>query len=361
MSEAGPKLSVVAESSYPAAPVSERGARKGVLRRLGTLAEISGAAPGEFWSNSEGAISRFRRLQDNPELEAFVQTKTDPSHLERFFARTIPTARVSCPDGRPSRDSADRIARGDRIHDRQLGPKIFGGSPGAALIHRLIDDEKMTQDDTFIDDIHDTLDMLGKKGIHFGGHIDSASHEHPEDSGCAAIDNIPGILELITRPKSRKSIKNLVDHFNPDPENDEHVGKVLGVARKLLTRRDQYFQNDKGVWRYKKDVVRALQMKAAQHHGHDPIHELVGPHNEVALIVNEVPGTLNRGRFNEDTGGGVQAFNYDFWLKRKMAADLYPGDQRKQNKFLAASIAFAMGVLGLKTDGSLDTYVREPV
>jgi len=105
-------------------------------------------------------------------------------------------------------------------------------------------------------------------------------------------------------------------------------------------------------------------------HG-DQVARLVGPHHEVGLVVNVVPGTtFDRDRFSMDSQNELQLFNYDFWFTVRAAGELYPVSHdvsyevakknlRLQHEYILCRTLLALAVAMVVTDGSIQLSMRK--
>lgn len=325
------------------------------------LRDIAGVGSGFGpWNHGRDSISPDDRIERDPKLKALIEEKTAPEYLKRFYIPASNGSPVRCTDGRPDKKVQDRIDRGEVVEPGDRGPlgaQYFGGSPGAALIHRIVDGDSMPGDATFLDDINDAIEAYKKIGVRFGGHIDEKNHGHPKNTGCGAIDRIPEIFSKMLNPEFQKEFHRLIDAILPHEFQVRRVDDITNQLGKLNARAGQYFEVDQKTKtpKYKKAIIEKLQKDDP-----DAVGTMVGEHNECIFLVNKVKGTtFDRDALNADTEGKVQVFNYDLWGKIEMAKTLYPNDTEKQHKYVICSVMFAMAALMVMTDGSLRVLTHE--
>ena len=324
-------------------------ARPGKIEAHGTLAhETNGNGHG--WNKN--GVSVKSRIRSGEISQAKIDQFTNSETLERYFIPADDSAPMRCVDGRTSTISKKRIDGGEQITDeRAVAPMIPGGTPGSALVHRIISNEEPAGK-TLTRDIRDIVAEFDSLGIQIGGHIDE--DEHDDRTGCGAIDKIPEIFDILSDEGSRTQIHKLTkdllgNNFDPGAANE-----IFKKTARLHDHRDHYLERKGNKFPY-----RPQTMKILREHNPNTVETMVGRHNEVALVVNTVSDTtLNRAKLNQDSKGAVQVFNYDVWTSVRIAEKLYPGDERMQKLYLTGRVMLAIAIMMALTDGSLRLMVR---
>ncbi len=325
----------------------------------------------EIWT---GVISKDTLTINDPEAGKLIEAALEPSNLEKYFVPANTGARTRCIDGR----LLDGYLTDDglinpELAERDLGPQVPGGTPAAALVHRVIKRD-WAENPTLGNDIRDISKMYSEHGIRMGGHIDEHKQDHPYDSGCGAIDNMPQIMQRITSLSAIGELKGLVRALMGDAFDADLYDMVEGRIRLLESMQRTYFgeyeqKDGEKEYEFKKEAIAVLNENAEKEH--HPVAKLTGSHQEVALVVNLVPETtFDRDRFWAANQGRVQLFNYDLWRSEEFAQILYPVDimrqtpaendkrQLEQRLFLTARIMYAVATSMVLTDGSLDIILR---
>ncbi|MBV9349543.1 MAG: hypothetical protein JO026_02230 [Patescibacteria group bacterium] len=312
-----------------------------------TLLELAGSGTSVAWT---GGISLAKALEsgevDKKKLDEAIAA------LAKYYVPADPDGSMRCIDGRVSEEAVGGYFR------KRLGPQVPGGSAGTVLALQIADEERMGSNTTFVEDMDSALGWFKENDLYFGGHIDSHSAEHPENTGCGAIDKIPEILAKLESNVALLHIEN-VTRILLGANFDSHIlPEILEEARRLNAKEEIYFEKDEeGRYAYKKKVIRALEENAVDH---DPIEVLVGAHKEMVLVVNMVPETtFDRDHFSLDNGNAIQAFNYDFWRSIEMANKLYPKDAARRKEFLVCRTMLAVAALMALTDGTILATVRK--
>ena len=110
-------------------------------------------------------------------------------------------------------------------------------------------------------------------------------------------------------------------------------------------------------------------MRKASSDLHETVPELIGPHNEVAVVLNYKRGmTLDNDRFSFDNNNKIQLFGWDIWEIYEEAERLYPYSMRdKQStqvkainnrmRYITTRILLGIATVMVLTDGSLKIVV----
>lgn len=260
------------------------------------------------------------------------------AQLDSYFVPVQRGAKTRCIDGRHDPE----------LDERNLGPQVPGGAPGAALAYRLgVDQDDLTRG-TFLNDVEVMIDAYMRFGLAPGGHRDDSEHEL--GVGCGALDGAPVILRHMTNTALVEDHKRLVKtllsaHFH----RDDYL-RVMGAGLVLDSRASVYFHGS--------DQIINMLEKRSPH----SVSELKGVHAESLVCVNFVPNTtLASNRFAHDHGG-MQAFGYDIWRSRQLAATLLPLPSQTvdRNRFIMARVMLTVATLMTLTDGSLPLLARLP-
>lgn len=260
------------------------------------------------------------------------------TRLNDYYVPVPPGAKTRCIDGRHDPE----------LDETNLGPQVPGGAPGAALAYRLgVDQDDLTRG-TFLNDVEVMIDAYMRFSLAPGGHRDDSEHEL--GVGCGALDGANVILCHMTNTALVEDHKRLVKtllsgHFN----RDDYL-RVMGAGLVLDSRSSDYFAGS--------DRIIDLLARRAP----NSVSELKGVHAESLVCVNFVPNTtLSSNRFALDHAG-VQAFGYDLWRSRQLAATLLPLPSQTvdRQRFIMARVMLTVATLMNLTDGSLPLIARLP-
>lgn len=287
---------------------------------LGRLTEH--AWPGKV-SASNGAVDVATLLQS----------------LDSYYVPTNVQAKTRCIDGRHD----------PQFDESNLGAQVPGGAPGAALAYRLgVDKDDLTRG-TFYNDAEMMIDSYLRLGLSPGGHRDDSSAG--EVVGCGAIDGMDAILANMISPHLVEDHKRLVKALLANEFERENYLRVLGAGLVLQSRSRGYFAG-------RGEILDLLEKKAP-----NSVSVLEGSHKEALVIVNFVPDTtLSSNRFAEDHDG-IQAFGYDLWRSKQLAASLFPLPSQKADRdhFIMARVMITIATLMTLTDGSQRLLARVAV
>ncbi|MBW3569460.1 hypothetical protein KY385_05015, partial [Candidatus Parcubacteria bacterium] len=125
-----------------------------------------------------------------------------------------------------------------------------------------------------------------------------------------------------------------------------------------------------GEYLYKKIIVDLLRKEAAS--SSEPVPELAGEHNEVAIVLNYIKGTtIDNDRFSYDNKNEIQVFCWDIWETYEEASRLYPYSMdrpfkkqeeaiKKRMKHVICRLLLGISTTMVLTDGSLKVVTVEP-
>jgi hypothetical protein len=310
-----------------------------------------------------GGISPAARMASDPHLARRIAAALEPHVLESYFVASDFAAHTRCIDGRIIEGYAEDLA----LHGRPLGAQVPGGTAISALTRRIVHaGGSITAAASFTDDLEEIISVLQRKHLSFGGHVDNANHPHG-DTGCGAIDKIPEVLAILANPRTQRQVRGVTEKLLGIRYDDAYVDAILGRVINLQSIAERYFMVDQktGTYAYKRKIIDDLRKKG------DKVSRLVGPHFEVGLVVNTVPGTtFDTDRFSLDNGNELQLFNYDFWFTLYVANLVYPvGHEvsfataklnlRLQHEYVLCRTLLAVAVLMVLTDGSVELLVRK--
>lgn len=260
--------------------------------------------------------------------------------LNDFYVSVNPTAKTRCIDGRHDPE----------LDEKNLGPQVPGGAPGAALAYRLgVDKDDLTRG-TFLSDAEAMIASYVRLGFAPGGHRDE--HNLGQSSvGCGAIDGMDRILATMTQKGLVDDHKRVVKLLMGEQFNRDNYLRIMGAAVVVNDRSEDYFRG-------REAIIDILEKKAKK-----SIATLKGDHQECLVVVNLVPGTTLASNRLADTYDGMQAFGYDLWRSMQMADKLLPRpDQRlDRERFVMARVMSTVATLMALTDGSQRLVLRTQV
>jgi hypothetical protein len=256
--------------------------------------------------------------------------------LNDYYVATNKSAKTRCIDGRHD----------PKFDESNLGAQVPGGAPGAALAYRLgIDKDDLTRG-TFYNDAEAMIDSYLRLDLSPGGHRDDSSTG--EIVGCGAIDGMDAILDNLTNPALVEDHKRLVKALLGGDFNRDNYLHVLGAGLVLRSRSHGYFAG-------RGEILDLLEKKAP-----NSVSILEGSHKEALVVVNFVPGTtFSSNRFADDHNG-MQAFGYDLWRSKQLAANLFPlpSQATDRDRFVMARVMITIATLMTLTDGTQRMLVR---
>lgn len=271
--------------------------------------------------------------------DARMQLRDVMQTLNSYYVPIREGAKTRCIDGRND----------PKFDESNLGAQVPGGAPGAALAYRLgIDKDDLTRG-TFYNDAEVMIDSYLRLGLSPGGHRDDSSVG--EVVGCGAIDGMDAILANMTDPELVEDHKRLVKALLAAEFDRDDYLRVLGAALVLRSRSHGYFAG-------RGEILNLLEKKAP-----NSVSVLEGSHKEALVIVNFVPdSTFSSNRF-ADEHGGMQAFGYDLWRSKQLAASLFPlpSQHNERNRFVMARVMITIATLMTLTDGSQRILLRIPI
>lgn len=271
-------------------------------------------------------------------LDSQIDSSEIIDSLNGYYVKTHPTAKTRCIDGRHD----------PKFDENNLGPQVPGGAPGAALAYRLgVDKDDLTRG-TFYNDAEAMINAYLRLGIAPGGHRDDSSVG--DVVGCGAIDGLDAIVANMTDSHLVEDHKRLVKTILDDGFNRDHYLRVLGAGLVLQSRSNGYFAG-------RGEILNLLEQKAP-----GSVSVLEGTHQEGLVIINLVPDTtLSSNRFSKEHNG-LQAFGYDLWRSKQLAASLFPLPSQAvdRERFVTARVMITVATLMTLTDGTQRLLLRVP-
>jgi hypothetical protein len=324
--------------------------------------------PHEKVWNQKG-VSLSRRVEASDDFKQRLDTILLPTNLDQYIVPADDSAPTRCIDGRI-------LAHWEESHtlqERHLGPKVAGGTAHAALAYRIVDTENLRENLIFEEDIKIVIDRFKKIGIGFGGHIDD--HQEGSNTGCGAVDNINLILDRLQHPEPQEQLRGLTQLIlGEDYDGSVMMNEIFGRMLYLDALKPSYMpkENDdpNGEFLYKKTIVSTLRQNADT--AQDTVPALVGPHHEVALVLNFVANTtFDTDRFSHDNNNEIQVFTWDVWHMYEEAQRLYKYNMHEaisvqqraienRMKYLTTRTLLAIATLMVLTDGSLRLVTASP-
>lgn len=273
----------------------------------------------KIW-NPKG-ISLAQHASADPDILRKVSAVLTSDNLQKYIVAADTEAPTRCIDGRITENWQHDPA----LQSRTLGPKVAGGTAHAALAHRIVDVDHIRKDLLFEEDIRYVIKRYKHIGVGVGGHIDS--HAHGPNTGCGAVDNINLILDKLQRPEQQEQLRGLAKIIIGDAYDRSIVNEVIGRMLHLDALKPIYLPRENndpnGEFLYKRTIVDVIRRDAAK--SNEPVPSLSGSHNEVAVVLNFVPGTtFDSDRFSHDNDNHIQAFGWDIWEMYQEAERLYP-------------------------------------
>jgi len=301
-----------------------------------TTIEILGPlyGPGaEFKDAYTGGIA-VENQQDQDALEQLYRLNFD-----HFIESTVPGAPEDCGDERPATpfiESAMKV----------LGPQNMGGTSTNALVYEMT----IGKGSSHLTAIRNLNAAYIQNDIEYrpGGH--TAGSGHGPGCGCAAIDLIRKVDEVIIDPKNRSALADLSARLiGPEFFDDRLFDINRRRYEKLYGRLESYLPD--GYQHDSLDLMRKLSPDIA------PINQRVGEHKGLAVLANRVAGT----RLNQDVLFATpndlrrpfEAFGVDTWYAFDLGEKLFQSDSQAGREFVMGRIMYDAGSLLALTDGSL--------
>ena len=88
------------------------------------------------------------------------------------------------------------------------------------------------------------------------------------------------------------------------------------------------------------------------------VKELTGAHQEVAIVLNTVPGyTVNQQHIRSVSSEQAQVFGVDVPRLASVAERLYPESEDEQKRALISMVVYTLATAGTLTKGDLPVFV----
>jgi len=322
--------------------------------------ENTGIWRGRISARLSAIKNRFNLASDETARHKLDELK---DKVGKFYVVANINAAVRCIDGRGE--------EGPAPDGSNLGPQLPGGTPVTSIAYRFAKglDPKATIESDFLE----YTGLLNSLGLPYlaGGHEDETNADHPENTGCGAIDKMLEILKIMEEYDTEQDeqqkyrvhdyAKAIAANYM-DEASFERVFQDIQLKLQALNGphfNDHYFQKDQaGSHRFRKGVINKVK-DSGQRLGKKTVEKLTGEHNEVFLIVNFVESeTFDRDGFSAENDNLAQAFNYDVWLIEQRAKQVFRGDLEKQRTMILTNIMYAVGTSMALTDGSLELGLR---
>lgn len=284
-----------------------------------------------------GPVSAKKILENGLASTAVVQDAI--KSLNDFYVPVNPGARTRCIDGRHDPE----------LDEKNLGPQMPGGAPGAALAYRLgVDKDDLTRG-TFLADAEAMIGSFMRFGMSIGGHRDE-HNAGKQTVGCGAIDAMDVVLSRMTDPNLVDDQKRIIKILMGKNFNRDIFLRNMGAAVVVNGRADDYFRN-------REEIIGILESTSK-----NSVSTLQGTHQECLMVVNFIPNTTFASNRFSDKYGGMQAFGYDIWRSMEIAQKLLPRKDQAEDRdrFIMARVMITVATLMALTDGSQRLVLRMP-
>ncbi len=284
-----------------------------------------------------GPVSAKKMIEDGLASVATLQEAT--KSLNDFYVPANPGGRTRCIDGRHDPE----------LDEKNLGPQVPGGAPGAALAYRLgVDKDDLTRG-TFLADAEAMVGSFMRFGMSIGGHRDE-HNAGKQTVGCGAIDAMDVILAKMTDPSLVDDQKRVIKILMGETFNRDVFLRDMGAAVVVNGRADDYFRD-------REKIIDILESKSK-----NSVSTLRGTHQECLVVINFVPNTTFSSNRFSDTFDGIQAFGYDIWRSMEIAQKLLPRKDQEEDRsrFIMARVMTTVATLMALTDGSQRLVLRMP-
>jgi len=238
-----------------------------------------------------------------------------------------------CGDGR----EVANIYEGTKVRERSLHrAKIFGG--GATMTVAALVGQGKKKDQDLQKLFSSAISDLAKHDLPFGAHTDD--HAHGDNCGCGAIDKAPRIIENVGRYE--KQISGAAELILGD---DDGVQEVIDNFKTYREAHDGQVYRGSGVM---EEIIEDGKI----------VKELAGAHQEVAIVLNMVPGyTIDQQQIRTVTEDRAQVYGVDVPRLMTVAERLYPKDATAQKKALISMVVYTLATAGTLTKGDLPVFV----
>lgn len=303
----------------------EMSAENAEMIALGTLRD--GTDP-RLWA---GSSSLAKRLESGEITMGRVHEAVN--YANECYVDVTPGAAERCVEDRTEEGYDDN---NPADYGAPLGPQKPGGTPDVALARRLMHEPEKAG--SIAEDVEATASQVQDGKFKPGGHTDE--HANGQKTGCGSIDNERAKIELIQNPETAPAIESKVSAMLGLADRQlskDSFARLRSGAKTLLGRAGKYFEDLSKV----PETIKRFNPKG------EP--KVVGPHNQVAVIINLVEGeTFHTNHYNQRDNAKLTIHNLDLW-------DIINNyDEDEQVALLAQTVATLMRI----TDGSALLYVR---
>jgi hypothetical protein len=270
-----------------------------------------------------------------------------------FYVVAGLSAVVRCIDGRGE--------DGPLPDNKNLGTQVPGGTPVTSIGYRFA--KGWTEECDIVTDFAEYRSLVESLGLPYisGAHQDEHNVDHPEHTGCGAIDKMLEIIDVMRETDENGThlvyeyAKVIASKYMDEGAFDKAFNMVQGNLDTLDKISDRYFR--KGQFRTK--LVDEVK-EGGEQIGEKTVETSAGEHRELLLVINHVEGqTFDRDGFAASNEGLAQAFNYDAWAVPQRARDIFTDDSDKQNIMMVTNFMYAVATAMVLTDGSLELGIRE--
>ncbi|MEK7059856.1 MAG: hypothetical protein AAB971_03815, partial [Patescibacteria group bacterium] len=184
--------------------------------------------------NWPGKVSKQSMVKSGKTSDKIIDYVVE--RLNEFYVPVNPRAKTRCIDGRHDPE----------LDERNLGPQVTGGTPGAALAYRLgVDKDDLTRG-TFVFDAEAMIGNYLRLGFAPGGHRDEHS-QGQSTVGCGAIDGMDKILATMTQPNLVDDHKRVVKLLLGEQFDRENYLRIMGAAVVVNGRSEDYFRGRENI------------------------------------------------------------------------------------------------------------------
>lgn len=312
----------------------EVSATSGEMLIVGNLKDI---VAGQEWN---GSISIEDRIRSGELTEGHITYAFELAG--ESYVPAAESAPIRCSDERGDEDYDDNDFAD---YNKALGPQMLGAVPAIAStlwMYKLSTDKG--HEGTIEDELPAAIDIAHAIGYGAGAHGDTIL----KMEGCGDAKTKPDQMNLVMN--GGKSFAALVGAYTGTASSEADFSRVSGAVKDFAT------SSAHGL------VVPQAEDMAKSIKNVNPSGYFVkaGPHQGVAVIKNNVPGTtLHINRLDARSKGKLNSFNIDAWLDKEIARAI------SSDKKMQALVENIRGIQTMATsvtllDGSLRFAQRNP-
>lgn len=296
--------------------------------------------------NAVGSIDPRARVEKREITEDAIDHFASELHGDRFYTKIDSFMPKCCVDGRHRLDGSC-----------EYGANAAGGAFSLLVADMLTtqrfrrgaDGEEAANTLQYAANLFDHLNSAGYQG-QYGDH--RADHHGEDQAGCGAVDKMFQAVAFIAARGDQ--LREMLESLGVVVDDEMHSDIIKAADEQVKEQGLKFASGDQ--------MLSALEEVA----GDESVEILTGPHNEVAVVINERLGTtLDRAAIQNEYGDDLEAFNYDRWAMRE-AVKVISQDvttQEAERKLLAADY-FNLAVTCILAGPSLRVVTRmqhEPV